>query len=137
MRLERPVSVPSRASVTKLRTPPDRRGFSCARSRMQGMNRPQIFRAHWFCAVAFVPFAAMLALQRAWGLSDSMGYVQTGQRPPTGFEIAYNYALLLAFYGGLGGYSYFVYAAIDRGIGWAILKVALFVVGLYALLWWW
>src|SRR5262245_28008626 len=55
-------------------------GLQCT---VAAMNSPTVFRAHWFCVVAFVPLAAMLALHRTWGLSDSMGYVPPGQRPPT------------------------------------------------------
>lgn len=72
--------------------------------------------AHWFCLVPLVPFLVMFALHRVLGLSEAMGGVLVGERPPSTAEIAYNYAMVFGFYIGVVGY--FVFAAARAVIDW-------------------
>jgi hypothetical protein len=83
----------------------------------------KIIGCHWFCLVPLIPFAAMLAIHKAFHLSNAVGGVPVGERPPTVAELAYNYLMVLAFYLGVAGFLLHAVILSRRGIAWLLLKI--------------
>jgi len=87
-----------------------------------------IFRSHVFAFAAFVPFATMLTIHRMLGLSDAMMVAPSPGQP---HSLLYNMLMVLAFYGGVGGYILHVALIADRSTPWISGKLLL-LVGLWA-----
>jgi hypothetical protein len=77
---------------------------------------------------------AMIAIHKACNLSDAMGGVLTGQRPPTALELAYNYSMVALFYLGVAGFLLHAILLAHRGLGWLLLKIGILALGWYTLL---
>jgi hypothetical protein len=92
------------------------------------------FQSHWFCLVYLLPAAGMIALHEALGLSDVMGAVPVGQRPPTDGELFFNYSMVGLFYLGILGYVIDAVRLASRGWKWVVVKLLLLAVGWWALL---
>ena len=85
-----------------------------------------ILAKHWITPLAFTPFAAMLTIHRLLCLSDSMLAAPDPGKTPWPL---YNFAMVLVFYAGVGGYLAHTFWMSDRGWGWVVLKCVALVIG--------
>lgn len=76
----------------------------------------------------------MFAVHEVLDLSDAMGGIPAGQRPPSALELFYNYAMVVAFFAGIAGYAVHACALMNRGIAWLVLKAGVLLAGWYLLL---
>jgi hypothetical protein len=93
-----------------------------------------IVRSHWFCAIFLLPAALMIAAHEVFDLSDAMGGILVGERPPSNSELVYNFAMVLLFYGGVIGYLVHAFKLAPQGWHWLVAKLLLLAVAWYALL---
>ncbi len=91
-----------------------------------------IFRSRVFAFAAFVPFATMLTVHRILGLSDAMMVAPAPGQP---HSLLYNMLMVLAFYGGVGGYILHVALIADRTTPWISAKLLLLAVAWAGFIW--
>jgi hypothetical protein len=95
----------------------------------------RLIQSHWFCVVFLVPPAVMIAIHQAFGLSDAMGGIMVGERPPTVAETIFNLSMVSFFYLGIAGYLIHAVMLTPRGKQWLAIKCLLLAAGWWALLW--
>lgn len=78
----------------------------------------------------------MLAIHEVFEISDVVLGMQPGQREPAGWEILYNWAMIVVFFNGVGLFALLAIAAWTRGVKWVALKLGLLLIGWYLLLMW-
>jgi len=93
-----------------------------------------ILKQHWFCVVPLLPAAIMIGIHEAFGLSNEMGGHLVGRRYATPFELGFNYAMVMLFYAGVGGYLAQSILIANRGVMWLVAKLVLLAIGWAGLL---
>lgn len=76
----------------------------------------------------------MIVVHEVFEFSDNMGGIKVGTPPPTDFELRYNYAMVAAFYLGIGAFVWHAFYLAQRGAVWVVLKLATLAACWYALL---
>jgi hypothetical protein len=99
-----------------------------------GWRMHRITNSHWFCAIFLLPAVLMIAAHEVFGLSDAMGGIQVGERPPFKSELVYNYAMVNLFYAGVIGYLAHAFKLAPQGWHWLVAKLLLLAAAWYALL---
>ena len=76
----------------------------------------------------------MILIHKVCNLSDAIGGVSVGERQPTGFELLYNFAMVILFFLGIIGFLLHAAILARRGLAWLVLKLAALALGWYILL---